>query len=57
MSTDLIPSPVPAVLPARLFTRTPKATKLVLEFFTTQIENDHRRKDRHHCIPEKQGHA
>jgi site-specific recombinase XerD len=32
------------VLPARLFTPTPKAAKRVLEFFTTQINNDHTRK-------------
>jgi len=32
------------VVPARLFTPTPKAAKRVLEFFTTQIENDHTRK-------------
>jgi site-specific recombinase XerD len=32
------------VFPARLFTPTPKAAKRVLEFFTTQIENDHTRK-------------
>jgi site-specific recombinase XerD len=37
-------SPAPAVLPARLFTPTPKAAKRVLEFFTTQINNDHTRK-------------
>jgi site-specific recombinase XerD len=44
MSTDLIPSPAPAVFPARLFTPTPKAAKRVLEFFTTQINNDHTRR-------------
>jgi len=44
MSTGIIPSPAPAVLPARLFTPTPKAAKRVLEFFTTQINNDHTRK-------------
>jgi site-specific recombinase XerD len=32
------------MLPARLFTPTPKAAKRVLEFFTTQINNDHTRK-------------
>ena len=42
MSADLIP-PALAVLPARLFTPTPKAAKRVFEFFTTQIENDHTR--------------
>ncbi len=44
MSTDLIPSPAPAVLPARLFTPTAKAAKRMLEFFTAQINNDHTRK-------------
>ena len=44
MSTEIIPSPAPAVLPARLFMPTPKAAKRVLEFFTTQINNDHTRK-------------
>src|ERR1700733_13787816 len=44
MSTGIIPSPPPALLPARLFTPTPKAAKRVLEFFTTQINNDHTRK-------------
>src|SRR5271169_1144745 len=40
MSTDLIPSPAPAVL----FAPTPKAAKRVIEFFTAQINNDHTRK-------------
>jgi site-specific recombinase XerD len=44
MSTAVLPSPAPAVLPARLFTPTPKAAKRVLECFTTQINNDHTRK-------------
>ena len=44
MSTDLVPSPAPAVFPARLFTPTPNAAKRVLEFFTAQINNDHTRK-------------
>jgi site-specific recombinase XerD len=44
MNGELVPSPAPAVLPARLFTPTPKAAKRVLEFFTTQINNDHTRK-------------
>src|SRR5713226_5200583 len=44
MSTEIIPSPAPAVFPIRLFTPTPKAAKRVLEFFTTQINNDHTRK-------------
>jgi site-specific recombinase XerC len=44
MSTDVIPCPAPAVLPAALFAPTPKAARRVLEFFTTQINNDHARK-------------
>jgi integrase/recombinase XerD len=44
MSTGIIPSPAPAVFPARLFAPTPKAAKRVFEFFTTQINNDHTRK-------------
>jgi site-specific recombinase XerD len=44
MTTELVPSPAAPVLPARLFTLTPRAAKRVLEFFTTQIENDHTRK-------------
>jgi site-specific recombinase XerD len=44
MSTEIIPSPAAAVLPARLFTPTPKAARRVAEFFTTQINNDHTRK-------------
>jgi site-specific recombinase XerD len=44
MTTDIIPSPAPAVLPAQLFTPTPKAAKRVLEFFTARINNDHTRK-------------
>src|SRR5277367_6753438 len=44
MNAHLIPFPPPAVLPARLFAPTPKAAKRVLEFFTTQINNDHTRK-------------
>lgn len=44
MSTEIIPSPAPAVLPASLFTPTPKAARRVLEFFTAQINNDHTRK-------------
>jgi site-specific recombinase XerD len=43
MSTELIPSPAPAALPA-LFAPTPKSAKRVLEFFTAQINNDHTRK-------------
>jgi site-specific recombinase XerD len=44
MTTALVLSPAPAVLPARLFAPTPKAAKRVLEFFTAQINNDHTRK-------------
>ena len=36
VSTALIPSPPPAVLPA-LFAPTPKAARRVVEFFTAQI--------------------
>jgi intergrase/recombinase len=32
------------VFPVRLFAPTPKAAKRMLEFFTTQINNDHTRK-------------
>jgi site-specific recombinase XerD len=41
---QLIVSPSPGLLPARLFTPTPKAARRVLEFFTAQINNDHTRK-------------
>jgi site-specific recombinase XerD len=44
VTTDLIVAPSPDLLPARLFTPTPKAAKRVLEFFTAQINNDHTRK-------------
>jgi len=44
MTTALILSPAPAMLPVRLFAPTPKAAKRVLEFFTAQINNDHTRK-------------
>ena len=45
VTTALVPSPAPAVfLPAPLFAPTPKAAKRVLEFFATQINNDHTRK-------------
>jgi site-specific recombinase XerD len=44
MTTELIVSPAPTVLPARLFAPTPNAAKRVLEFFTAQINNDHTRK-------------
>jgi len=41
---DITLSPAPAVLPASLFAPTPKAAQRSLEFFTTQINNDHTRK-------------
>ena len=41
---QLIVSSASALLPARLFAPTPKAAQRVLEFFTTQINNDHTRK-------------
>jgi site-specific recombinase XerD len=45
ISNELVPSPAPAVfLQAPLFAPTPKAAKRVLEFFATQINNDHTRK-------------
>lgn len=44
MSTELGPSPAPAVFQVTLFTPTPKAARRVLEFFTAQINNDHTRK-------------
>ena len=44
MTTDLILSPAPDLLPARLFAPTPKAARRVVEFFTAQINNDHTRK-------------
>ena len=44
MSTSVILSPAAGLLPAPLFTPTPKAARRVLEFFTAQINNDHTRK-------------
>jgi len=41
--TTLTVLPSPAVLPAQIFTPTPKAAKRVLEFFTAQINNDNTR--------------
>ena len=41
---ELIPSPSVHLIPATLFTPTPKAAKRTLEFFTAQINNDHTRK-------------
>ena len=44
MTTALVPSAAPGLLPAELFTPTPKAVQRVLELFTAQINNDHTRK-------------
>jgi integrase/recombinase XerC len=44
MSNELVPSPTAALVPAPLFAPTPKAAKRVLEFFASQISNDHTRK-------------
>jgi site-specific recombinase XerD len=44
MSTAVIVSPAPDLLPAVLFAPTPKAASRVLEFFTAQVNNDHTRK-------------
>jgi site-specific recombinase XerD len=44
MTTALILSPAPGLLPARLFAPTPKAARRVVEFFTAQVNNDHTRK-------------
>ncbi len=44
MISEIVPSPASAVLPARLFTPTPKAAKRVIEFFAARINNDHTRK-------------
>ena len=44
MTTDLILSPAPVLLPARLYAPTPKAAQRVVEFFTAQVNNDHTRK-------------
>jgi site-specific recombinase XerD len=44
MTTALILSPAPGLLPARLFAPTPKAAQRVLDFFTAQVNNDHTRK-------------
>jgi len=41
---DLIIAPAPSLIPATLFTPTPKAARRVAEFFTAQINNDHTRK-------------
>jgi len=44
MNTALTLSPAPSLIPASLFTPTPKAATRVLEFFTGQLNNDHTRK-------------
>jgi site-specific recombinase XerD len=44
MSGGLIVSPASGLIPARLFTPTPKAAKRVLEFFTAQVNNTHTRR-------------
>jgi site-specific recombinase XerD len=44
MSHELTLTPSPDLRPAPLFTPTPKAARRVLEFFTTQINNDHTRR-------------
>ena len=44
MTTDLVLTPSPILLPASLFAPTPKAAQRVLEFFTAQINNDHTRR-------------
>jgi hypothetical protein len=44
MTTALTITPSTALLPATLFTPTPKAARRVLEFFTAQINNDHTRR-------------
>jgi site-specific recombinase XerD len=44
MTTDLIISPSPAVLPVALFAPTPAAGKRFVEFFTAQINNEHTQK-------------
>src|ERR1700686_2637675 len=43
-TNQLIVAPAPGLVPARLFTPTPKAARRVLEFFTAQVNNDHTRK-------------
>jgi hypothetical protein len=44
MSHEITLTPSPDLRPAPLFTPTPKAARRVLEFFTTQINNDHTRR-------------
>ena len=42
--TQLAVAPAPALLPAPLFTPTPRAVRRFVEFFTDQINNDHTRR-------------
>ena len=44
MTAALIIASSPYLIPAALFTPTPKAAKRVLEFFTAEVNNDHTRK-------------
>jgi site-specific recombinase XerD len=44
MSTAIILSPAPELLPAPLFGATPAAVRRTAEFFTVQINNDHTRR-------------
>jgi site-specific recombinase XerD len=44
MTSDLIVTPSPDLIPAPLFAPTAKAAKRVVEFFTAQINNDHTRR-------------
>lgn len=44
MTTALVPSPTPPLVPAPLFAPSPKAALRVLEFFTGQVNNDHTRR-------------
>ena len=44
MNAEITLSPAATLMPAKLFTPTPKAAKRVLEFFTAQVNNDHTRK-------------
>jgi site-specific recombinase XerD len=44
MTTEITIAPVPELRPAALFTPTPKASERVLDFFTSQINNDNTRK-------------
>ena len=44
ITTTVIISPAPGVVPVRLFAPTSKAARRALEFFTAPINNDHTRK-------------